>query len=186
MGVGDLNHWKIFETNIVNHSLAMGLDVLKIPEGVRLVYDKSRKLIPVRFKTCFDFVVSFSGVSAYFDAKCMSSGSRLNYKNHVSGADKIHQWAALQTAWDKGVVAGYLIWFPKDSLIGWANVPTIRNSIAKGDLSLDKSTEGVLWQEDLTVINLRALMKTDLESWQKKFVTATTASQQKLSAPLTT
>src|SRR5690606_23393579 len=124
LGMGNtLNHWKIFEQNIVTHSMYMGITAIKIPDGVKMVRDfKGPGLKPIRYKTSFDFACSIDGIAAFFDAKAESSNNRFNYKSLLLNEKKIHQWEALCDAHEKGSIAGLLIWFPLSSLIGWANV----------------------------------------------------------------
>jgi hypothetical protein len=54
-------------------------------------------------------------------------------------------------------------------LIGWANVPTIRESL-KTESFLSPDTAGVIWQNDETPIDLRTLTKEDVCSLKKKLV----------------
>ena len=159
--------WKDFESNILSHSKINNLFILKIPEAVRL----KKGYRPIRVKTAFDFTASIDGLAMFFDAKCVSTRDSWNYAKYMLDDKRIHQWNSLQEAYDKGNISGLLFWFTQKGLIGWASVPTIRESL-KTETYLGPETAGVVWQSDQIPIDLRSLTREDTCKVKKRFASA--------------
>ena len=141
----------------------MGEYIIKIPEGVRFT-----KKGPVRHKTEFDFTVSISGISCFFDAKCESAKDTFNFKARLLAKEKKHQWEALQWAHDVGSVAGLLIWFQGVGIYTWASVTNIRKLLDDEVKSIQPGMDGLPTASDDNPINLRSLMREDLLKCQEK------------------
>jgi penicillin-binding protein-related factor A (putative recombinase) len=145
--------WKQFENRIqteanLNHSTML----VRIRDDVDVFRGKV-----IRRKSEFDFAASIDGQAVFFDAK-VTQDQGWNLKEYILAQKKIHQWIALQDAFDKGAVAGYLIWFQQHDTIVWASVPCIRGLMTKGEKALTISSQGVSIQSVNNPINLQGLM----------------------------
>lgn len=155
-----MDNWKILEKNLVTHSIMQKVHVFKFPEDVKLIQNRL-----IRKKTSFDFVASFGGVSAFFDAKVETTNNVFNFKSRIFNEEKIHQWTALKRLSEDGIIAGYIIWLHKAGKIGWASVGAIESMLAQGIKSIDPEAKEVVWQNDQDPINLKLLMINEIRQW---------------------
>lgn len=157
-------NWKTFESNIKKHSEYLKIPIIKIPNKIIRIRNQ---LIPV--KTEFDFSASLDGISLVFDAKCESSRAGFNLKVGLMNDKKIHQWNNLHKFYyDGAAISGILLWLFDLSKIIFYSVPVIELALKKDEKSLTIETDGALIQDDNDPIDLRKLLKPEVENWIKR------------------
>lgn len=149
-----MREWSQWERRIYSDLNYQQLVCIKIPEDVKFIQGKV-----VRKKTDFDFVVAHKGQAIFFDAKCMSTEERFNYKSRLTNDKKIHQLYALIEAKRRGAIAGLLFYFEKSNLIAWADIEDVKRDIDSGNKTITPDTDFLVCQHDTDPINLPALIR---------------------------
>lgn len=157
--------WKQFEQRIRDEAPRFGITCWQIPTEIRLINKASQK-IPIPIKSHPDFCAGINGLSAFFDAKSTQDKS-WNLQDYVfrhdSRANKLHQWQKLEDAFEKGSVAGYLVWFVSLRVISWVSVECVRSLKEFGIKSVTPDCLGVVSIPDDQPINLKSFLGKDLE-----------------------
>jgi penicillin-binding protein-related factor A (putative recombinase) len=143
---------KSFEKRVAQELRLQGVTIIKVPESQRYIGGKV-----IRKKTQFDFCAGVDGLAIFFDAKSYEKESVFNFKSRVLNEKCIHQFHELNAAVSDGNIAGYLIHFPKEGVIGWASIQAVNGMIQGGVKSIKPDCLGVEWQLDAHPIDLRSL-----------------------------
>jgi hypothetical protein len=146
---------------------------MQIPREIRTIR-KNGRLEYVPIKSHPDFVVGLGPFMCVFDAKSTEENIwnlKRNVFRHDSSANKKHQWDKLQEAHNRGVLAGYLIWFLNQRRIVWASVPAIYHLIDESIVGISPESPYVTAQPDDLPIDLERLVHHDLETIRPRLET---------------
>lgn len=143
--------WEAFEKRIVHDFTMQGHFIARIPTGARVVKGGAGLTFKGQ-KTPFDFASCVEGVAVFFDAKCVTSGSRFNFKSLVLAPKKVHQYEALCAARKSGAEAGYMIWWYNTRQITWLDIAELEYRIRSGSPSISpESLPGRTFEDHLKI-----------------------------------
>lgn len=145
--------WDIFEKRVAAEAKMQKISVIRVPEEIRV----PRMGQVIRIASPVDFCMGIDGRAAFMDAK-VTNDRLWNLKKYVFADKKIHQFADLLGYSVDGNISGYLVWFVPLRKVSWIPIRTIQDAQKKQIASLHPESEGVVSQDDLTMIDFRKLL----------------------------
>lgn len=150
---------KQFEAIVKRDAELNGVTCIRVPDEIINFYNKQKA---VQVKTEFDFCLGIDGLAVFLDAKATKENV-LNFKSKLTNQKKIHQLVNLTAAYEKGNIAGLLIWFYQKENYAWASVESILDLISSGKRGISYDSPGIVTQLDSVPIDFRQLMFNDID-----------------------